>query len=150
MSFDLFLFRLDPNSDFDAAMTVLDRLMDKKMVDPVFDARNAVDDLLRVEPRYRRIDFDYLALARVRRTTEDVVRREFDFVQVDGPGPGPGDRPMAQFCFCESYISVSWYSGTTEVELDLYLKKLCQVTGYSVVDPQNGQIYRLQTSGELK
>ncbi len=145
MSFDLFLFRLDPNADFDTARVLLDNLIDKKAADPAFDARDAVDALLRIEPRYRRIDLNYAALARARGTSEDAVRRDFDFIQVDGPV----DLPMAQFNFSQGYISVSWYSGTTEAELDRYLRELCRVTGYSVVDPQNGQVFRLQANGEL-
>jgi hypothetical protein len=145
MSFDLFLFRVAPDADFHAARAVLDDLMDKKLADPSFDARDAVDTLLKVEPRYQRREFDYAALARVRRTSEDEVRREFDFVSVDGPM----DLPMAQFCFCQSYISINWYSGTSAAELERYLKELCRVTGYAVVDPQNGQIMRLKSNGEL-
>ncbi len=145
MSFDLFLFRVAPDADFHAASTVLDDLRDKRLTDPKFDARDAVDTLLNVEPRYRRREFDYVALARARRASENEVRREFAFVSADGPM----DLPMAQFCFCQSYISINWYSGTSAAELERYLKELCRVTGYSVVDPQNGQIMRLSTNGEL-
>lgn len=145
MSFDLFLFRIAPDADFHAASAVLDDLMDKSLTDTKFDAREAVDTLLNVEPRYRRREFDYAALAHARRTSEGEVRREFDFVSVDGPR----DLPMAQFCFCQSYISISWYSGTSAAELERYLKELCRVTGYSVMDPQSGQIMRLSKNGEL-
>jgi hypothetical protein len=146
VSFDLFLFRLDPSADIKTASALLHSLADKKTVDPSFDARTAVDALLKIEPRYSRRDFDYAALAKIRRTSEEVVREEFDFIAVEGP---MGVK-LAQFSFSRSYISVSWYSGTTEQELDRYLKELCRVTGYSVFDPQNGVIYRLQPDGELK
>src|SRR6266403_6371935 len=71
MSFDLFLFRLDPNADFDTARVLLDNLIDKKAADPAFDARDAVDALLRIEPRYRRIDLNYAAQLRRERRTLD-------------------------------------------------------------------------------
>jgi len=145
MSLDLYLFRLEPNTDFDAASTLLDDLAAKRVVDPSFDAREAVDALLRLEPRYRRVAVDPASLARLRGVSEDAVRREFDFVSVDGPPAVP----LAQFTFSRSYISVSWYSGTTEAQLERYLEELCRITGYAALDPQSGQILRLQANGRL-
>ena len=145
MSFDLFLFRVAPDADYRVARAMLDDLMDKKATDPKFDARDAVDALLQVEPRYQRRTFDYAALAHATHISEDEARKQFDFVSVESPL----EMPMAQFCFCQSYISVNWYSATSAAELERYLKELCRVTGYAVVDPQNGQIMRLQANGEL-
>ena len=130
MSYDLYLFRLDTNADFKAARAMLDDLMDNKITDPVFDARDAVDALAKIEPRYGL----------------EPLRRGRDFVQL----VGPEKLRMADFVFSPSYISTSLWSGTTRDELDRYLKELCRVTGYSVLDPQSGQIYRLQPNGELE
>jgi hypothetical protein len=145
MSYDLFLFRLDADADFNAASVQLDRLVDEDVTDPAFDARDAIDTLLSIEPRYKRPAVDYAALARRRGTTEEAVRRQFNFVQV----LGPVNVPLAMFTFCSSYISVNCGSGTSAEELERYLTELCRATGYSVLDPQSGEIRRLQASGEL-
>lgn len=145
MSYDLYLFRLAADADFKAASALMDKLTDEKVTDPAFDARDAIDTLLNIEPRYKRRAVDYAALARRRGTSEEEVRRQHNYIQV----LGPLSSPMAMFTFCPSYISVNLGSGTSAEELERYLTALCRVTGYSVVDPQSGEVHRLQANGTL-
>ncbi len=148
MSFDLYLLPLQPEDDFDTAMSLLDAL-DRKDPECAYelDARNAAQTILQLDPRYRPFQKNFAEIAKFAKITEDEARRRHDSVELNGRADD--GQPLAQFHFHPYHIVIHCYSGTTADELDRYVIELCKATGLAAVDPQQNNVLRLLEDGTL-
>jgi hypothetical protein len=146
MSTDLYLMRLRPDTDFDDAMAILDRMEEGAAGSTAGDAREAAQTLMALDPRFRPFAMDYAAIAQYEGISEAEARRRYDHVELDGPE----ELRLAQFIFYRSHVVIHWYSGTSEEDMDSYLKALCDTWGFALIDPQGGEVYRLGPDGEFQ
>jgi hypothetical protein len=148
MSFDLYLLPLQQTDDFDTAMSLLDALGRK---DPEYayelDAREAAQAILQLDPRYQPFKKDFVAIAKYEQITEEEARLRHDSVELNGTADD--GQPLAQLHFHRYHIVIHCYSGTSADELDRYVIALCAATGLAAVDPQAGNVWRLQEDGTL-
>ena len=76
------------------------------------------------------------------------AQARYNYVQMNGPEDA--DKALAQFTFYVDRVIVHWYDGTTETDMFNYLEEICRKTGLSLVDPQDGRVYRLGSNGEFE
>jgi hypothetical protein len=70
---------------------------------------------------------------------DDESRDQFKYIQLDGPA----DQKLAEILFHANHVKIHCYSGTSDHELEVYLRIICSETDYSVFDPQSKSIYRI-------
>ena len=139
MSFDLHLFDIPGElegsdllyemlEELDGASDEEDRAMQQKIVDA----------LIKLDPRLEPFERDYEAIAK------------FDGISVEEAKlwwgrstelNGPEDQALAQFQVSGNLVTIHWYSGTSQEEMQKYLETICAVSGFKVFDPQDGTVY---------
>jgi hypothetical protein len=149
VSFDLYLLPLKPNDDADTAMEMLERVEsgDAAGQFAALDVRTASDVLQRLEPKYTAFPLDHNEISKAMNISVADAKSRFNYVEMNGPEDA--DPPLAQFTFHRNGVVVHWYGGTTESEMFSYLKAIAKQAALSLLDPQDGKVYRLNASGEF-
>ncbi len=140
MSYDLYLVALPPKADIAGAMDLLQALEDKTdRAISTYDRRRLAEFLMQLDPRYERFEKDYQEIGKLMGITEAEARKQDDCEELNWHTDA---KPGAQFIIYDDRVTIHWYSGTSEAEMNRYLQALAEETGYSVVDPQEGSIQR--------
>lgn len=138
MSYDLFLLALPNGADAAAGLDQLAGLEAGTATPAAKCDRHVLAKLLmELEPRYTIFEKDYEEIANFEGITSDEARRRDDCVELDGES---NDGPLAQFIIHDDRVEVHWYPGTSEAQMNSYLRTLCHKAGYNVLNPQDGSI----------
>jgi len=148
MSYDLYCFRIrsDPPSLEEAQAFLESQEAGGPPEDETARSlkRKIADALLACNPRLQEFKIDYAAIARTRKISEDLARKEFTHIELD---PGDGD-PAVQIFMYNDHVAISmpyWYTGSdADVafrQINQYLKVIRKEAGYFAFDPQTDRIF---------
>jgi hypothetical protein len=138
MATEFYLFQVPDDTDFDTAMELFEEFeFGEAEPQCVYDRHRLAKFLIKLDPRYEIFAMDYEEIAKLEDTSAEEARGRYDYLELNGQA---GDKPMAQFTIYDNHVNVEWHSGTTEEEMNRYLVALSQETGYTVVDPQTGEL----------